>query len=99
YHFEPLTDRPPLTPSRRAASDAPTPEAFTVAAGQRALVLSVDAASGAASAPKVTLTDPRGHVYVPSDKPDALFKQGAFSSFFVTGSQSTLLRVEHPLAG
>jgi hypothetical protein len=98
FSFEPLHDRGPLRPAAAAAGDAPA-KAFTVAPGQRALVLGVDAASGAGTAPKVTLTDPHGHVYTPSDTPDRPFADGGFRSFYATGSESTLLRVEHPIAG
>jgi len=99
YRFAPLRERPPLLPPAQAAQATPPRKEFSVAKGQRALVLGVDAAAGSGKAPKVTLTDPSGRVYTPSDVPDKLFVDGGFRSFWVTGSDSTLLRVENPVEG
>ncbi|MDP9295057.1 MAG: hypothetical protein M3O90_11660, partial [Actinomycetota bacterium] len=97
YTLTPTRERRGLTPADLAtASQAPSAEAFTVGAGERALVLEV---MGDGGAPKLTLTDPKGRVYTPANTPQKLVADGAFRSAYLPEGNATLLRVERPLAG
>ncbi len=77
---------------------APEGRSFTVAAGQRALVLDV---AGVGGAPRVTLADPKGRIYTPTATPDTArpVVDGAFASSYLPSGGITLLRVERPIAG
>ncbi len=103
YSYRPTLDRPALRPPPRGRASAqiaqgptPTGKAVTVRADERALVLDVNGQGGA---PAVTLTDPKGRTYFPTDKPGEVVRDGAFTSVYLPQGGSVLLRVEHPIAG
>ncbi len=77
---------------------APEGRSFTVAPGQRALVLQV---GGVGGAPRLALADPKGRIYTPTTTPNTTrpVVDGSFSSAYLTDGGITLLRVEKPIAG
>ncbi len=99
YTFQPTRSRPPLRPgeaARAGAAALPAARAFSVGAGRRALALEV---KGTGGAPKVTLVDPAGHVYTPTNVPAKIVHDGAFHSIFLPKGEITLLRVDNPKPG
>jgi hypothetical protein len=98
YAIEPSRPRPSGRPSRLAhsAQAAPDGRTFTVANGERALVLSV---KGAGGAPQLVLIGPDGHRYVPTSDPAKVAGDAKFKSVFLPEGNVVLLRVEHPAAG
>lgn len=90
---------PPPTggrPTAMVAIDPPEGRAFTVRAGERALVLQVNGDGGA---PVVVLSDPKGKLYIPTSQPDKPVADDDFASAYIPSLNRTLLRVETPIAG